>query len=93
MGETVGRRKWAHEINMNVGKFLWWDGDMLGNSVSVAVNFVQLTGGTLAGPVGKLCCHTTPKEAGGNKPFGGPDARMGEVVKMFKDGSLKGKWD
>jgi hypothetical protein len=62
---------------MNVGKFLWWDRDMLGNSVSVAVDFVQLAGGTLAGPVGKLCGHTTPKEAGGNKPFGGTDTRVG----------------
>jgi hypothetical protein len=89
----MGRREWAHEVNVDVGKFLRGDRNVLWDSMSMAVNFVQLTGGTLASPVGNLGGHTTPKEAGGNKPFGGTDTRVGEVVKMFKDGFLKGKWD
>jgi hypothetical protein len=36
----MGGRKWADKVNMNVGKLLWWDGNMLGNNVSVAVYFV-----------------------------------------------------
>jgi hypothetical protein len=86
-------RKWAYKVNMDVGKFLWWDRDVLRNGVSVVVNFVELTGGTLAGPVGKLGGHTTPEEAGGNKPFGRTNSRVGQIVKMFENGALKVKWD
>jgi hypothetical protein len=36
----MGRRKWAYKINMDVGKFLWWDRDVLRDGVSVVMNFV-----------------------------------------------------
>jgi hypothetical protein len=44
---------------------------MLWDSVSVVMNFLFLTGGTLAGPAGNLRGHTMPEEGGGDDTFGG----------------------
>jgi hypothetical protein len=77
VSETVGRRKWANEVNMNVGKFLWWDRNVLWDSVSVVMNLGALAGGTLAGPVGNLCGHTMPDETGSDEAFSGADSRVG----------------
>jgi hypothetical protein len=49
----MGGRKWAHEVNMNVGKFLWWDGDMLWNSVSVAVKICSTDRWDIGGSSGQ----------------------------------------
>jgi hypothetical protein len=29
VGKAMGGREWAYKINMDVGKFLWWDRDVL----------------------------------------------------------------
>jgi hypothetical protein len=77
VSETMGRRKWAYEVNVNVGKLLWWDWNVLWDGGSVVMNFAALAGGTLASPVGNLSSHTMPDETGSDEAFSGADSRVG----------------
>jgi hypothetical protein len=91
MSVTMGRRKWAYKVNMNEGKFLGGNRNMCRNSVSVAMNFCGLTGGTLASPGSNLSGHAMPNRTGGNEAAGSTNSRVGYIVEMIKNGTLEGK--
>jgi hypothetical protein len=62
---------------MYVGKFLWWDRNVLWDSVSVVVTFGRLTSGTLTSLVGNVGGHGMPDKAGRDEEFCDADTRVG----------------
>ena len=85
IGITGRRRERANQINMNVGKSVGRDRDMLGRNFGMAVNFSSLAGQAGSTPGSDITGKVWPDITRGNKAAGGTNTRMGQVVNVMKD--------
>jgi hypothetical protein len=76
VGETLGGRKGAYQIHVNVREFAVGNRNVLWNSVGMAVNFRCLSNRALMCPLSDFGGKAMPNKMGRDEAFGGFDARM-----------------
>ena len=77
IGITGRRRERTNQINMNVGKSLGRNWNMLGRNFGMAVNFSSLAGQAGSTPGSDITGKVWPDITRGNKAAGGTNTRMG----------------
>jgi hypothetical protein len=73
---TLGGRKGANKVNMDMGKSTGRKRDGCRWGRNVCVDFGSLARNTLSGPEGDVPSHAVPKETGSEEAASGPDTRV-----------------
>ena len=93
MGETVGRRQRAHQVQMDMLETRGGHGNVLDGGAGVAYNLGPLARDTGGDELMDIFGQLWPEKSVFNQRGGGLDARMGEIVQVGDDAAAEGLRD
>ena len=87
---SLGGGKWANQVDVDVGKTAFRDGNGGSPEMDMAVNLGALAGEAFTRPGGNILGEGLPDKTGGDKMAGGAAARMRDIVEQGKHGAAEG---